>query len=99
MASYVDIHGRSKCKVVPIDHLNKMLTGSELFTGAALEGVPQEVNEDEVAALPDPAAATILPWKPNFAWFPSDLYLRDQPFEACSRRFSNVSCRSLMPVT
>jgi glutamine synthetase len=86
MASYVDIHGRSKCKVVPIGHLNKMLAGSELFTGAALEGVPQEVNEDEVAALPDPAAATILPWKPNFAWFPSDLYLRDQPFEACSRQ-------------
>ncbi len=86
MASYVDIHGRSKCKVVPIGHLNNMLAGSELFTGAALEGVPQEVNEDEVAALPDPAAATILPWKPNFAWFPSDLYLRDQPFEACSRQ-------------
>jgi len=86
MASYVDIHGRSKCKVVPIDHLKNMLEGSELFTGAALEGVPQEVNEDEVAALPDPAAATILPWKPNFAWFPSDLYLRDQPFEACSRQ-------------
>ena len=86
MASYVDIHGRSKCKVVPIDHLNRMLAGSELFTGAALEGVPQEVNEDEVAALPDPAAATILPWKPNFAWFPSALYLRDQPCEACSRQ-------------
>lgn len=86
MASYVDIHGRSKCKVVPIDHLKNMLAGSELFTGAALEGVPQEVNEDEVAALPDPAAVTILPWKPNFAWFPSDLYLRDQPFEACSRQ-------------
>lgn len=86
MASYVDIHGRSKCKVVPIDHLKNMLAGSELFTGAALEGVPQEVNEDEVAALPDPAAATILPWKSNFAWFPSDLYLRDQPFEACSRQ-------------
>ena len=49
MASYVDIHGRSKCKVVPIDHLNRMLAGSELFTGAALEGVPQEVNEDEVS--------------------------------------------------
>ena len=86
MASYVDIHGRSKCKVVPIDHLNRMLAGSELFTGAALEGVPQEVNEDEVAALPDPAAATILPWKTNFAWFPSNLYLSDQPFEACSRQ-------------
>ena len=86
LASYVDIHGRSKCKVVPIDHLPGMMRGSELFTGAALDGVPQEVNDDEVAALPDPGAVTILPWKPNFAWFPSDLWLRDQPFEACSRQ-------------
>jgi glutamine synthetase len=86
MASYVDIHGRSKCKVVPIDHLPNMMAGSELFTGAALEGVPQEVNDDEVAAFPDRNAVTILPWKTNFAWFPSDLYLRDQPFEACSRQ-------------
>lgn len=86
MASYVDIHGRSKCKVVPIDHLPNMLAGSELFTGAALEGVPQEVNDDEVAAFPDANALTILPWKPNFAWFPSDLHLRDRPFEACSRQ-------------
>jgi glutamine synthetase len=86
LASYVDIHGRPKCKVVPIDHLPGMMRGSELFTGAALDGVPQEVNDDEVAALPDPGAVTILPWKPNFAWFPSDLWLRDQPFEACSRQ-------------
>jgi glutamine synthetase len=86
LASYVDIHGRSKCKVVPIDHLPRMMRGSELFTGAALDGVPQEVNDDEIAALPDPGAVTILPWKPNFAWFPSDLWLKDQPFEACSRQ-------------
>jgi glutamine synthetase len=86
LASYVDIHGRSKCKVVPISHLGAMLKGSELFTGAALDGVPQEVNDDEVAALPDPASATILPWKGDTAWFASDLWLRDAPFEACSRQ-------------
>lgn len=86
MASYVDIHGRSKCKVVPIDHLPGMMRGSELFTGAALDGVPQAVNDDEVAAWPDAQGVTILPWKPNFAWFPSDLWLKDQPFEACSRQ-------------
>lgn len=86
LASYVDIHGRSKCKVVPISHIGRMLKGSELFTGAALDGVPQEVNDDEVAALPDPDSATILSWKPDTAWFASDLWLRDAPFEACSRQ-------------
>jgi len=53
LASYVDLHGRPKCKAVPIAHFAQMLRGSELFTGAALDGVPQEVNDDEVAAHPD----------------------------------------------
>jgi glutamine synthetase len=93
LASYADIHGRSKCKVVPIGHLDQMLNGSELFTGAALDGVPQEVNDDEVAAIPDPASATVLPWKNDTAWFASDLWLNGQPFEACSRNILKRAVR------
>ena len=93
LASYADIHGRSKCKVVPIGHLDQMLNGSELFTGAALDGVPQEVNDDEVAAIPDPASATVLPWKNDTAWFASDLWLNGQPFEACSRNILKRAIR------
>lgn len=85
MASYVDIHGRSKSKVVPVGHFDRMFKGSELFTGAALDGVPQQVNDDEVAAMPDLDHVMVMPWKPDMAWFPSDLYLQGQPFEACSR--------------
>jgi glutamine synthetase len=96
LASYADIHGRSKCKVVPIGHLDQMLNGSELFTGAALDGVPQEVNDDEVAAIPDPASATVLPWKNDTAWFASDLWLNGQPFEACSR---NILKRAIRKAT
>jgi glutamine synthetase len=62
-----------------------MARGSELFTGAALDGVPQEVSDDEVAAVPDAASLTILPWQQEVAWFASDLHLRGEPFEACSR--------------
>lgn len=86
LASYVDLHGRSKAKCVPISHVDQMLRGSEMFTGAALDGVPQAVNDDEVAALPDPRSAIVLPWKPEIAWFASDLILGDRPFEACSRQ-------------
>lgn len=84
-ASYVDMHGVNKGKMVPIGHLDRMLCGSELFTGAALDGVPQQVSDDEVAALPDPQSAVILPWRPDVAWFASDLQLLDAPFDACSR--------------
>jgi glutamine synthetase len=85
LASYVDLHGIPKCKSVPIAHLGRMLDCSEMFTGAALDGVPQAVHEDEVCARPDPETATVLPWNPEVAWFASDLYFHGAPFVACSR--------------
>jgi glutamine synthetase len=85
LASFVDLHGVSKAKAVPLEHLAQMMAGSELFTGAALDGVPQEVSDDEVAAVPDPASITVLPWQREVAWFASDLHLHGQPFDACSR--------------
>lgn len=85
MAGYVDIHGCVKGKFVPLDHLSNMFGGSELYTGAALDGVPQDVSDNEVAAVPDPASATVCPWDTRLAWFAGDLHLDGQPFEACSR--------------
>lgn len=85
LASYVDLHGISKGKVVPLSHLGRMMSGSELCTGAALEGVPQDVSDEEVAAHPDMASCTILPWRKDVAWFASDLWCKGVPFEACSR--------------
>ena len=52
--SYVDMHGIPKAKMVPVSYLERMLGGSELFTGAALDGVPQNMADDEVGAVPDP---------------------------------------------
>lgn len=92
LASYVDMHGVSKGKVVPIAHLDRMMSGSELCTGAALDGVPQDVSDEEVAAHPDPASATQLPWMQDVAWFASDLWCKGKPFEACSR---NILKRAL----
>ena len=54
LPSYVDMHGVPKTKMVPIAHLERMMGGFELFTGAALDGVPQDVSDEEVAAHPDP---------------------------------------------
>jgi len=35
--------------------------------------------------MPDPASCIQLPWKPEIAWFASDLHLHGKAFEACSR--------------
>jgi len=85
IASYVDMHGVSKSKFVPISHFDQMMAGSEMFTGAALDGVPQEIHDEEVACMPDPSAAVILPWDKQIALIPSDLWCEGAPFEACSR--------------
>jgi glutamine synthetase len=85
LATFVDVHGVSKGKIVPIDHWPQMFAGSELFTGFAVDGVPQRVNEEEVATRPDPAAGVICPWNREVAWFPGDLWCEGKPFAACSR--------------
>ncbi|MBC6441186.1 MAG: type III glutamate--ammonia ligase [Rhodospirillales bacterium] len=89
LPSYVDMHGVSKSKMVPIEHFDRAMAGSELCTGAALDGVPQSIHDDEVAAHPDPGSCTIQPWMPEVAWFASDLHCKGKPFEACSRNILN----------
>ncbi len=49
LAAYTDVHGVGKAKCVPIDHFSGMMRGSELFTGAALDGLGQEPNDDELS--------------------------------------------------
>ncbi len=83
--SFVDVHGKSKSKVVPVDHLPDAVRGSELFTGAALDGVPQDVSDEEVAAIPDVGRYFVLPTRSDTVWFPSSLHYQGDPFEACSR--------------
>ena len=92
LPSYVDMHGVSKSKMVPLAHMDQMMDGSELCTGAALDGVPQEIHDEEVSAHPDAASCMILPWQNDVAWFASDLWCEDKPFEPCSR---NIMKRTL----
>jgi glutamine synthetase len=46
MPLYVDVHGIPKTKTVPVSHFDRMLRGSELFTGAALDGLGQGPHDD-----------------------------------------------------
>jgi glutamine synthetase len=85
LAAYVDVHGIPKCKAVPIDHFVAMMEGSELFTGAALDGLGQEPSDDELSVRPDLDAITVLPWESNVAWAPGQLYFHDEPWPMDAR--------------
>lgn len=84
--AYVDVHGVAKSKCVPIDHLESMAAGSELYTVGALEGMGDlGPNEDECVSIPDLGRLTVLPWDPRYAVAPADLYFHDQPYSHDSR--------------
>ncbi len=85
LAAYTDVHGVGKAKCVPIDHFAEMMRGSELFTGAALDGLGQEPSDDELSVRPDLERIIQLPWRPDFAWAPGFLYFHGEPWPMCSR--------------
>lgn len=85
LASYVDVHGVPKAKAVPVGHFTRMMKGSELFTGAALDGLGQAPSDDELSVWPDLDAITVLPWEPSVAWCPGELHYHAEPWGLCSR--------------
>ena len=85
LAAYTDAHGVGKAKCVPIDHFSGMMRGSELFTGAALDGLGQEPSDDELSVRPDLERIVQLPWRPEFAWAPGYLYYHGEPWPMCGR--------------
>jgi glutamine synthetase len=85
LGAYVDIHGIPKGKVVPIDHLEQMAHGSELYTGYALDGLGQRPNDDEIASVPDLDHIIQLPWQPEVAWMPADNTFKGEPYPLNTR--------------
>ncbi len=85
LAAYTDVYGVGKAKCVPIDHFATMMRGSELFTGAALDGLGQEPSDDELSVRPDVQRIVRLPWRPEMAWAPGYLYYHGEPWPMCAR--------------
>lgn len=85
IGAYVDIHGVPKGKFVPIDHFEDFASGSELYTGYALDGLGQSPNDDEIASLPDTDHIIQLPWQPEVAWMPADNTFKGEPYEVNTR--------------
>jgi glutamine synthetase len=85
LSAYVDMHGVPKAKAVPIDHFSGMMDGSELFTGAAIDGLGQGPADDELSVRPDLEAITQLPWEPSVAWAPGYLHFHGAPYPMDSR--------------
>jgi len=87
VAAWIDVLGRPRSKVVPIDHLPSMLAGSERYTPRGMGGIGHmDPIEDEIVSVPDLASMKILPWDRRFVWFTADMMFGGvRPFALCPR--------------
>ena len=74
-----------KAKIVPLDHLAHMASGSERYTGYALDGLGQAPSDDELTSVPDLNHIIQLPWEPKVAWMPADNAFQGKPYPLNTR--------------
>jgi glutamine synthetase len=84
-AQFVDMHGKPNAKLVPASHLDDLLSDGAGFAGAAAGAIAQSPADPDIAAMPDPASFTILPWQPNVARFACNLEVEGEPWPYCPR--------------
>jgi glutamine synthetase len=84
-AQFVDMHGKPNAKLVPAHHLDDLLEDGAGFAGAAAGDIGQRPNDPDLAAIPDPASFTPLPWRPNVARLACDIKVEDEPWGYCPR--------------
>jgi glutamine synthetase len=84
-AQFVDMHGKPSAKLVPAHHLDDLLSDGAGFAGFAAGDIGQGPHDPDIAAIPDPASFTILPWQPNVARLACDVTVEGQPWPFCPR--------------
>src|SRR5436305_961412 len=85
LASFVEMSGASKAKLVPAEHLEALATEGAGFAGFAAGELGQGPHDPDIAAIPDLDSLTILPWRPNVAWLASNITVNGEPWPYCPR--------------
>ena len=88
LVQITDMHGVAKGKLVPLTHLDDVMTTGAAFSGAAIagSGLPRTGPRAEFMARAAASTARPLPWLPGVAVIVADGYVADEPFEACPRQ-------------
>src|SRR4249919_4310 len=85
LASFVEMNGASKAKLVPAEHLEAVAEEGAGFAGFAAGELGQGPHDPDIAAMPDPASFTPVPWQPNLARFACDVFVEGEPWPYCPR--------------
>ena len=85
LASFVELAGVPKAKLVPIQHLEDVAHDGAGFAGFAAGYMGQGPHSPDIAAMPDFSSLMVLPWRHDIAWTASDVYVEGQQWPYCPR--------------
>jgi glutamine synthetase len=72
-AQFVDMHARPSAKLIPAAHLDDLVSEGAGFAGFAAGEIGQLPSDPDIAAMPDLASFTPVPWEPRLARFACDV--------------------------
>ncbi len=72
-AQFVDMYARPSAKLVPAACWDDLITDGAGFAGFAAGEIGQGPHDPDIAAIPDLASFTPVPWQPNLARFACDI--------------------------
>jgi glutamine synthetase len=74
-AQFVDMYARPSAKLVPAANLYDLVSDGAGFAGFAAGEIGQVPSDPDIAAIPDLASFTPVPWEPTVARFACDIHV------------------------
>ncbi|MGI8885658.1 MAG: type III glutamate--ammonia ligase, partial [Gaiellaceae bacterium] len=87
-AQFVDMYARPSAKLVPVDSreaFDGLLEDGAGFAGFAAGEIGQVPSDPDIAAIPDLASYTPVPWEQNLARFACDITVEGEDCAYCPR--------------
>jgi len=89
------MYARPSAKLIPSAHLDDLVADGAGFAGFAAGELGQVPADPDIAAMPDLASFTPVPWQPNLARFACDVTVEGEPWPYCPRTIlKNVLARA-----
>ncbi|MCL5059921.1 MAG: type III glutamate--ammonia ligase [Candidatus Thermoplasmatota archaeon] len=85
LAQFVDIHGASKAKSVPVAHFDDILNAGAGFAGFAVWGLGIEPHGPDYMAVGDLETLSLVPWQPGYARIVCDGHVHGKPWDYDAR--------------
>ncbi len=79
-AQFVDLHARPSAKLIPAAYFDDLVTDGAGFAGFAAGDLGQVPSDPDIAAMPDLASFTPIPWEPSLARFACDVTVEGEPW-------------------